>query len=90
VGRNGGTATYTVTVNPTNGFNSQVTLGISGLPGGTNGVFSPNPTTSSSTLTLTVSASTAKGTYVFTVTGNGGSPPITRTVNGTLKKTNGR
>jgi hypothetical protein len=86
--RGGGTAVYTVTINPTNGFNSPVTFSVSGLPTGTTGSFSPNPATTSSTLTLTVSASTAKGTYVFTVTGMGGSPTITRTATATLKKTN--
>ena len=86
--RGGGTAVYTVTINPTNGFNSPVTFSVSGLPSGTTGNFSPNPATTSSTLTLTVSASTARGTYVFTVTGMGGSPTITRTVTATLKKTN--
>jgi len=88
VGRNGGTAIYTITVHPTNGFNSPVTLSVTGLPTGTTGAFNPNPTTTSSTLTLTVNSSTRKGTYVFTVTGMGGSPTITRTVTAKLKKTN--
>ena len=86
VGRNGGTVTYTVTINPVNGFNSAVTLSISGLPSGTTSAFSPNPATTTSTLTLTVSSSTQKGTYVFTVTGVGGTPPLTRTANATLVK----
>ena len=90
LGRNGGTATYTVTINPVNGFNSAVTFSVAGLPSGTTGSFSPNPATTSTTLTLTVNSSTPRGTFVFTVTGVGGSPPITRTVTGTLKKTNGR
>ena len=90
VGRNGGTAIYTVTVNPMNGFNSSVTFSVSDLPSGTTGAFSPNPSTTASTLTLTVSSSTNKGNYTFTVTGNGGSPNITRTVTASLNKTNGR
>jgi hypothetical protein len=90
VNRGGGTAVYTVTVNPTNGFNSPVTFSVSGLPSGTTGSFSPNPATTSSTLTLTVNSSTVKGTYVFTVTGNGGSPTITRTATATLVKSNRR
>src|SRR2546423_6612526 len=60
VNRGGGTAVYTVTINPTNGFNSPVTLSVSGLPSVTTGSFSPNPATTSSTLTLTVSSSTAR------------------------------
>jgi hypothetical protein len=88
VNRGGGTAVYTVTINPTNGFNSPVTFSVSGLPSGTTGSLSPNPATTSSTLTLTVSSTTANGNYVFTVTGNGGSPTITRTVTANLKKIN--
>jgi hypothetical protein len=88
IGRNGGTLTYTVTVTPVNGFNSPVTLSISGLPSGTTGNFVPNPTTTTSTLTLTVNSSTRKGTYQFTVTGVGGSPPLTHTTSANFKKTN--
>ncbi len=86
VPRTGGSAVYTVTINPTNGFNSPVTFSVSGLPNGTTGTFSPNPATTTSTLTLTVASSTRKGTYVFTVTGVGGSPAVTRTTTATLVK----
>ncbi len=86
VPRAGGTASYTVTIAPTGGFNSPVTLSVSGLPDGATGSFSPNPATSSSALTITVSSSTARGTYPFTVTGTGGSPPATRTTTATLIK----
>ena len=82
----GGSAVYTVTITPTGGFNSPVTLSVSGLPTGTTGAFSPNPATTSSTLTLTVNSSTAAGTYVFTVTGMGGSPTMTHTATATLIK----
>ncbi len=90
VGRSGGTAVYTVTVNNISGFNSSVSLSVSGLPSGTTGSFSPNPTTTSSTLTLTVNSSTRKGSYTFTVTGVGGSPALTRTNTATLVKSNQR
>jgi len=86
VPRGGGTASYTVTIAPTGGFNSPVTLSVSGLPAGATGSFNPNPATSSSALTITVSSSTARGTYPFTVTGTGGSPPATRTTTATLIK----
>ncbi len=79
--------TYSIKVVPVNGFNSPVTLSITGLPAGTTGAFVPNPTTNTSTLTLTISASTAKGIYPFTVTGVVGSPPATHTVEGSFKKT---
>ena len=88
IGRNGGTLTYTVTITPSNGFNSPVNLSISGLPTGTTGSFNPNPATTTSTLTLTVASSTRKGTYQFTVTGMGGSPTITHTATAIFKKTN--
>ena len=88
VGRNGGSAAYTVMINPIGGFSSAVTFSVSGLPSGTTG--SPNPTSSmtSTVLALNVGSSTKKGTYTFTVTGVGGSGPITHIVTGVLKKTN--
>jgi hypothetical protein len=86
VPRAGGTASFTVTITPTGGFNSPVTLSVSGLPAGATGSFNPNPATSSSTLTITVSSSTARGTYSFTVTGTGGTPPSTHTATATLIK----
>ena len=87
VARNGGTATYTVTISRTGGFSAPVTLSVAGLPTGTTGSFSPNPATgSSSTLTLTVSKNTLRNTYTFTVTGTGGSPTITRTATAQLVK----
>jgi hypothetical protein len=85
VGHNGGTANYTVTITRTGGFNSPVTLSISGLPAGATGSFAPNPTTNSSSLTLSVNGSVNKGTYPFTVTGTGGSPVLTRTTSATLR-----
>jgi len=82
----GGTANYTVTINPTGGFNSAVTLSISGLPSGVGSTFTPNPAATSSTLTLTVPSTTPRGNYLFTVTGTGGSPSLTRTATATLSK----
>jgi hypothetical protein len=87
IGKNGGTLNYTVTIAPVNGFNSLVTLSISGLPSGTTGSFAPNPATTSSTLTLAVASSTRKGTYTFTATGVGGTPPLTHTATANFKKT---
>ncbi|PYJ76328.1 MAG: hypothetical protein DME77_06295, partial [Verrucomicrobia bacterium] len=84
--RNGGTANYTVTINPTGGFSSTVQLSVSGLPSGTTGSFSPNPATTSSALTLNVSSSTARGSYTFTVSGTSGT--LTHTATATLSKNN--
>ncbi|MFL6568269.1 MAG: hypothetical protein ACJ8LI_03810 [Chthoniobacterales bacterium] len=83
VGKNGGTVSYTVTVNKTNGFSSPVTMSVSGLPSGATGSFSPNPTSgASSTLTVTAARSVNAGTYPFTVIGT--SSALTHTANATL------
>jgi hypothetical protein len=81
--RNGGTATYTVTITPSNGFTGSVTFSVTGQPPGTTATFSPNPATTSSTLTLTV-PSTVRGTYPLTITGTSGA--LTHNVSATLVK----
>jgi hypothetical protein len=86
VNHNGGTASYTITITRSGGFNSPVNFSISGLPSGASGGFSPNPTTTSSVLTVSVTSSVARGSYTFTVTGAGGSPTVTHTVQATLVK----
>jgi hypothetical protein len=57
-----------------NGFNSPVSLTLSGLPSGVNGAFSiPSGTPDfSSTLTLTLPLNAPTGSYTLTVTGTGG------------------
>ncbi|PYX89958.1 MAG: hypothetical protein DMG68_03430 [Acidobacteria bacterium] len=84
VNRPGGTVTYTVTVSPTNGFNSPVSLSVSGLPSGVTASFNPNPTTTTSTMTVNVPSSSPRGTFTLTVTGSGGTPTITQTATATL------
>ena len=76
----GGATSYNVTVSPSGGFTGQVTLGVSGLPSGANGSFSPNPTTTSATLAVTTNTSTLPGTYTLTITGVSGSLTHTTTV----------
>jgi hypothetical protein len=76
----GGSTSYSVTISPTGGFSGQVTLSVSGLPGGVTGTFSPNPATGSSTLSVTTSTSTATGTYPLTITGVSGTVTHTATV----------
>jgi hypothetical protein len=73
---------YAVTVTPTNGFNSPVSLSVSGLPATVSSSFVPPSTTSSSALTLTPAATTAIGTYPFTITGVSGA--LTHTTSATL------
>ncbi len=70
----GQTVSYSVNVDALNGFNSQVSLSVSGLPSGANGVFSnPSGTPNfSSALTVTLPTYVSTGAYTMTVTGSGG------------------
>ncbi len=80
----GSSGTTTLTVSPTNGFSSAVSLSVSGLPSGVTASFSPTSTTSTSTLQLSVSATATPGNYTLTVTGHSGilthSATVTLTV----------
>ncbi len=79
----GGSTTYTVSVNPLNGFNAAVSLSASGWPSSERSFSSPSlasPYTASSTLTLTVPAGTTPGTRTVTVTGTSGNLSDTDTV----------
>src|SRR5208337_5446356 len=70
----GQTVSYSVNVATLNGFNSPVSLSVSGLPSGANGVFS-NPSATpnfASTLTVTLPSDASTGPYTLTVTGSGG------------------
>jgi hypothetical protein len=63
---------YSATITPTGGFSGAVNLGVSGLPAGATGTFSPNPATSTSTLSVTTSTTTPAGSYPLTITGTNG------------------
>jgi len=76
----GGATSYSVSISPTGGFTGQVTLSVSGLPGGASGSFAPNPATASSILSVTTSTSTPTGSYTLTVTGVSGTLTHTATV----------
>jgi hypothetical protein len=76
----GAGTSYGVTISPTGTFTGQVTLSVSGLPGGAAGTFAPNPATASSTLSVTTIASTPPGTYTLTITGISGTLAHTTTV----------
>jgi len=59
----------TITVTPSGGFNSAVSLTASGLPSGVTAAFNPTSTKGASTLTFTVSSTAATGIYNVTVKG---------------------
>jgi hypothetical protein len=72
----GSSATSTVTVAPTLGFNSTVALSCVGLPSGASCSFSPPSIANSSgtsTLTITTTTSSAAGTYPVGIQGSAGS-----------------
>ena len=71
--RRGDTATYTVTINPSNDFTGSVTLSLSGEPSRATVTFTPDPATGMSTLTIDTVRGTSRGTYALTITGVSGS-----------------
>ena len=83
----GSSGTSTVTSTVEDGFDSAVTLSVSGLPTGVTYTFNPTSITGSGTssLALTVASTTATGSYTVTVSGTGGS--ITQTTTFTLTVT---
>jgi len=80
----GGQATSTITITPSNGFSGNVSLSASGLPNGVTASFNPNPATNTCTLTLTASPTATMGTTTVPVIGTSGSlaqtTPLTLTV----------
>jgi hypothetical protein len=83
----GQVASYSISVVGNNGFSSQVSLSVTGLPAGANGVFSTNSGTPtfSSTLTVTLPGATPTGTYTLVIHGTGGG--LDRTANAVLSVT---
>src|SRR5439155_581052 len=77
----GGSTSYTVTINPTDGFRSEERRVGKDWPSGVRPSFTPKPATTSSTVAVPTSASTPDGTYALTITGvSGGSLTHTTTV----------
>ncbi len=70
----GGSTTYQINVVGLNGFNSEVTLSVSGLPSGASGVFTIASGTPNfaSALTVTLPANVPTGSFTLQVTGAGG------------------
>ena len=68
-----GTATYTVTVAPLNGFTGAVNLAVTGLPSGATPSFSPASITTSGSSTLTIVTGPTTGSSTLTITGTSSS-----------------
>jgi hypothetical protein len=71
----GGNASYTASVSPLNGFISNVSLSVSGLPTGATASFNPvsiSGGSGSSTLNISTTSSTPPGTYLVRIAGTGG------------------
>ena len=76
----GGSATYTVTVTPTNSFGGAVSFQASGLlPSGATASFNPATVTGSGTSTMTVTTSSSGGTGTFAPAVMGTSGSLTHT-----------
>ena len=80
----GAAGSTTITINPLNGFSSNVNLTAAGLPSGVSAVFGTNPATTSSLLTLSATGTAAIGTFTVTVTGASSSLSSKATVTFTV------
>jgi RHS repeat-associated protein len=84
----GSNNTFTISTTSAYGFNSAVSLTLSGQPTGVTASFSPTfigaPGSGSSTMTLTVASTTLPGTYPITVTATGGGITATTIVSLTV------
>jgi hypothetical protein len=80
----GGTATTTVSTTISGGFNSAVSLSVSGLPAGVTAAFSTTsiaaPGSGSSTLTFTAGSTATAGTSTVTINASGGGVSHSTTV----------
>jgi len=73
---------YTLTLTGTHGFNTPVTLGVTGLPTGANASWQTNPLVpnGSSVLTITTLSNTPVGSYTVTINASGGGQSHTAQV----------
>ena len=76
----------TITINPVNGFDSNVQFGVENLPTGVTAAFNPNPAFPSTTLTLTAGSTAKAGTTVLTIQGVSGKLSATTTITLTVTK----
>ena len=86
----GGNGSSMITVTPSGGFSSSVSLTATGQPTGVTINFNPSPVTGgsgTSTMGISVGSTTTPGTYSVTVTGSSGSTVETTTVSLTVTGT---
>lgn len=69
----GKATTFAVSVTPTNGFAGTVSFGVTGLPSGVTGSYSPASSATGSTLTVSAAKTTPAGTYPLTISGTSGN-----------------
>ena len=84
--KRGSHGTSTITVQPTGGFASNVTLSATGMGSGVTASFGTNPTSTTSVLTLTASSSASTGTFTITVKGVSGTLSHTTTIKLTVSR----
>ena len=82
--KQGGAASYTVTITPSNGFNGSVTFSVTGQPSGSTVTFTPNPGTTSSTLKVQTVGG-VRGNFTLAIKGVSGA--LQHTSNATLTVT---
>ncbi|MEM2251342.1 MAG: Ig-like domain-containing protein [Candidatus Hadarchaeales archaeon] len=85
--KHGENKTVTITITAIEGFSQEVSLSISGLPGGVSASFSPQSGTPTFTSTLTITATPVAepGVYTLTVTASGGGRTHTATITLTVE-----
>jgi len=85
--------TSTITTAISGGFNSPISLSVSGVPSGTTVSFAPNPIpapgSGTSTMSISVGANTPPGTYPITVSGSGDGSQQNTTVTLTVPPASG-
>lgn len=84
----GGSANYTVSISPLNGFTGTVGLGVTGLPAGATPVFTPSSISGgsgTSTLSISIPANATANSYTLTITGTSGT--LTQSATATLQVT---